>query len=88
MSHLLRSEILGLFDNTLTTEDMYSCRYRESFIERNETQLCKKQNVFSQFFIVVLKSTKIFKLFDKTNEPHRLSILDVTVSERCSYLNV
>ena len=40
------------------------------------------------FFFAVLKYTYNLKLFEKKDEPHSLSILEIKDSERHDYLNV
>ena len=47
-SHLVISEILGLFDNKLTTDDNYPVCNRENLPQPIEMQLCKK-SFFSIF---------------------------------------
>ena len=46
-----------------------------------ETQLCQKQNIFSEFFAKFLKSTISFKSCKKKGDPHRFCISDITDSE-------
>ena len=46
MSLLVICEILGLFVNTLTTDDKYSLRYKENLPQRSQMQLSKKQKYF------------------------------------------
>ena len=57
MSALVRSEILGLFVNTLTAEYTYSRRNMETFTQEVQKLLSLKQKIFSGFFIAFLKST-------------------------------
>ena len=47
MSLLVISEILGLFLNTLTTDEKYSLRNSENLSESIKMQLSKKQKTFS-----------------------------------------
>ena len=54
---LVRSEILGLFVNTLTADEKYSRYNREKFPQQIQMQLYKKPKTFSRLFIVFLKST-------------------------------
>ena len=42
MSLLLRSEILGLFIETLIVDNKYSRHYKKNFAQAIEMQLCKK----------------------------------------------
>ena len=53
-SLLLTSKTLGLFINTLTADDKYSCNKRESFVQAIKIQLSKKPRIF---FIAFLKFT-------------------------------
>ena len=57
MSALVRSEILGLFVNTLTAEYTYSRRNKQTFTQEVQKLLSLKQKTFSGFFIAFLKST-------------------------------
>ena len=88
MSLLSRCEILRVFVNQLTVDDMYSRHYRECFAQPIQKELSKKQMFFSQNFIAFLKPIKIFKHFLKKNEYHSLSICSVIDSKRRGYLNV
>ena len=56
MSALVRSNILGLFVNTLTAEYKYSRRNMQTFTQQVQTPLSLKQKTFSQFFITFPKS--------------------------------
>ena len=60
MSLLVIGQILGLFVNTLTTDDKYSLRNSEFLLQTIEMQLSKKQKTFSQFFANFLKITSNF----------------------------
>ena len=51
-------------------------------------QLSQKPKTFSGFFIAFLKSPSNFKYFEKENECHSLSLLEIIDSERGGYLNV
>ena len=57
MSALVRSKILGLFVNTLTTEYTYSRRNMQTFTQQVQMLLSLKQKPFSGFVIAFLKST-------------------------------
>ena len=49
MSLLVRFEILGLFVNTVTANDMYSYHFRKIFDHPIQMQSSKKQIVLSEF---------------------------------------
>ena len=49
------SDILRLFVNTLTTDDKYSRRYMEIFLQQLQTPLSQKGMPFFRFFIAFLK---------------------------------
>ena len=54
-SAIVGCEILTLSVNTLTTDDMYSCRNMLNFTQQLEAPLSQKQKTFSGFFIPFLK---------------------------------
>ena len=56
-SVLVGSEMLGWSFNMLAAHHMYSCRSREKFPQQVPSQLPAKPKIFSQRFIVFLKST-------------------------------
>ena len=60
-SFLVRSEILGLFVNTLTADDKYSRRNMENVWQIFQMELSQKQKHFSPCFITFMKSTSNFK---------------------------
>ena len=51
-SFLVRSEILGLFVNTMTAEYRYSRRNMQNFQQQDQTQLSEKRNSFLDFYFV------------------------------------
>ena len=55
MSPLITSEIFRLFLNTLTPDDMYSCRYMQTFWQQVQASLSQKAESFFRFFIAFLK---------------------------------
>ena len=59
MSLLGRSEILGLFVNTLTADDRYCRQTRESFPQPIQIKLYRKIKTFCVFLIPFLKLHKI-----------------------------
>ena len=64
-SALVRSKILGLFDNTLTAEYTYSRRNMETLAQQVQTPLSLKQKALSGFFVAFLKSTLNGERFEK-----------------------
>ena len=62
-SVLVRSEILGLFVNTLTAEYQYSRRNMQNLVQKLQTQLSQKGKAFSGFFIAFLKCTSSLQNF-------------------------
>ena len=87
-SAFVRSEILTLFVNTLTTDDKYSCRNMLNFTQQFEAPLSQKQNIFSGFFIAFLKCALNLELFEKKDEYSRIVISRIIDSETGGYINV
>ena len=87
-SAIVGSEILTLFVNTLTTDDMYSCRNMLYFTQKLEAPLPQKQKTFSRFFLAFLKCALNLEHFEKKDEYSSLVISKVFDSERGGYLNV
>ena len=54
-SHLVRSEILGLCFNALTTYHMYSCRNWEKLPQQVQMQLSSKLWTISEFFYCIFE---------------------------------
>ena len=86
-SLFVRSEILGLFGNTLTTNDMYSRHRWEKFPERLQTLLSQQSKKFSGNFIGILQWTQNLAHFEKKDQLHRLNIMDYIGPEKCGYFN-
>ena len=86
-SVLVRSKILGLFVNTLTSEYMYSGRNMQTFTQQVQTPLSLKQKKFSGFLIALLKSTWNGEHFQKKGESSSLSISEIIDSKRGGYLS-
>ena len=86
-SALVRSKIVGLFVNTLTTEYTYSRRNMQTYTQEVQTPLSLKQKIFSGFFIVFLKSTWNGDHFQKKGEFSSLSISEIIDSKRGGYLS-
>ena len=87
-SAFVRSEILTLFFNTLTTYDMYSRRNMLNFTQQFEAPLSQKQKTFSGWFLAFLKRALNLEHFEKKDEYSSLVISKVIDSERGGYLNV
>ena len=51
------SQILGLFANTLTTDEKYSLHNTENLQQPIQIQLPRKANFFCELFAAYLKST-------------------------------
>ena len=85
---LVRSKILGLFVNTLTTEYTYSRRNMQTFTQQVQTPLSLKQKTFSGFFIAFLKATWNWEHFQKKGESSSLSIFEIIDSKIGGYLSV
>ena len=86
-SLLVRSEILGLFGNTLAPDHMYSRRNSEKFPQQVKTPLSEKRKTVPAICIAFLQSTRNFVHFGTGDELHRLNIWEVIDSEKCGDLN-
>ena len=87
-SLLVRSEILGLFVNTLITDDNFSRSNMETFQQPIGMQLSKKNKiVFSNFYCVFQICIK-FPTFLKKYGTHSWSISEMIYSETRGYLSV
>ena len=84
---LIRSEILGLLDNTLTDNYEYSHINRGNLPLQNEAELSQKASIFCYIFFCIFEVRIKFPMFWKKNEPHSSSISEVIDSERCACLN-
>ena len=87
-SAFVRSEILTLFFNTLTTDDKYSRRNMLNFTQQFETPLSQRPKIFSGWFPAFLKCALNLEDFEKKYEYSSLVISKVIDSERGGYLNV
>ena len=83
----VRSEISGLFCNTLTPDHMYSRHNWENFQQHVQTPLSQKLQQLSQIFIEFWQSPQNFAHFKKMDQVHRLNIWEVLESEKGGYLN-
>ena len=87
-SAIVRSEILTLSVNTLTTDYKYSRRNMLNFTQQLEAPLSQKQNTFSGFFIAFLTCALNLKHFEKKEEYPSLVTARIIDSERGGYLNI
>ena len=87
-SVLVRSEILGLFVNTLTAEYNYFRRNMQNFSQQLQTKLSQKRKGFSGFLTAFLNRTSSLEHFEIKDEPSSLSIPEIIDSTRSGYLNV
>ena len=77
---LLWLKILGLFVNTLTADDKYSCRNMKNFLQQLQTLLSQKQKTLSRFFIAFQKSALNLQYFEEKDECPTLIISEIIVS--------
>ena len=68
-SLLVRSKILGLFVNTLTSHDKFSCYKRENFPQAIQMQSSKQPKIFYERLIAILESSLNFQHFEKRMSP-------------------
>ena len=87
-SAIVRSEILTLFVNTLTTDDKYSRRNMLNFTQQLEAPLPQKQKTFSGLFLAFLKCALNLEHLEKEDEYSSRVISRIIDSERGGYLNV
>ena len=85
---LVRSELLGQFLNTLTSDYKYSRQNLENLWQQVPRQISRKAQFFSGFFVTFLKSTLNFEYFEKKDQSHSLSINEIINCEKGNYLNV
>ena len=74
-------QILGLLANTLAADEKYPVLNRDNLTIPIQMQLSQKQKTFSEFFAAFLKFRVNFAYFEKTDDPHRFFIFEVTDSE-------
>ena len=82
---LVRSEILGLFVNTLTAEYKYCRGNMMKFHKQHQTLVSHKKETFYQFFIAFLKSKRNVGDFEKKDESPSLSISEIIDSKGRGY---
>ena len=77
-------KILGLVVNTLTSHGKYFLLKRDNLLQQLGIHLSQKQNIFSEFFFLLLfwKSRFNFKHFEKKDYRHNWCIFDPTDSEK------
>ena len=81
-------EILRLFINALTADDKYSGSNMQNLPQQFQTQLSRKQKIFSGFFIAFLKGAWNVEHFQQKDEYPNLIISEIIEAERRGYLNV
>ena len=72
----------------MTTDDKYSCRNMQNFVQQLQTLLSEKRKTFSGFFGAFLKCAWNSEHFEKKDECPSLIISEIIVSERGCYWNV
>ena len=77
----LTCQILGVLLNTLAADEKYPVLNRDNLTIPIQMQLSQKQKTFSEFFAAFLKFRVNFEYFEKTDDPHRFFIFEVTDSE-------
>ena len=77
------SEILGVFVNTLTTDNRYSYLNRNNLPEAIQLQLSKKQKIFTYIFAAYLISTSNVQHFAQKHDPHKFCIFEIRDCKRC-----
>ena len=81
---LVRSQVLGLFVNTLI-----DCHNRENFPKPIQMQLPKKvEGSIYNFSIAFLELTSNVEHFEKKDRPQSLRFLEIIEFEKRVYLNV
>ena len=80
--------ILGLFNNQLTSDDKYSLLNRGKLLQHFQMQLSQKRKIFSEFFFTFSKFKFNFEHFQKKDDPHSRCIFELTDSEIRGYISV
>ena len=70
MYSLVVREILAWFVNTLTADRNYDVQDWENLPLPLQLQFSERPKTFSQFFVLFLESTSIFKHFEKKYDGH------------------
>ena len=81
-------EILRLFVNALTADDMYSGSNMRNLLQQFQTQASQKQKTFSGLFNGFQKCVWNLEHFQKKDDYPSLINSDIIDAERRSYLNV
>ena len=74
--------MLGVFRNTLTSNDKYRVRDCGNLLCSIQMQLSLKATIFSDFFVQFLESTSNFKHFEKQDDSHSSFIWENRHCER------
>ena len=75
----MRSEILGLFGNTMTAY--------QKFPQHFQTLLSEQSEIFSRIFIGILEPTQKCGRFERKDQLHSLNILEIIEPEKCGYFS-
>ena len=84
----VRIWLLGQFVNRLTFAYKYSRYNWENLWQQVPMQISRKLKTFSGLFIAFLKSPLNLEYFQRKDQSHRLSIIEIINCETGSYLNV
>ena len=87
-SAFVRSEILTVFFNTLTTDEKYSRRNMLNLTQQLEAPLSEKQKTFCLIFLPFLKCALNLEDFEKKDEYPSLVISKIIDSKGDGFLNV
>ena len=71
----------------MTTDDKYSFRNMQNFLQQLQMLLSEKRKTYSGFFIEILKCAWNLEHFEKKDESPSLIIAEFNISERGSYWN-
>ena len=88
MSALVTCEILRLFLNTLTPDELYSRRNMQIFWQQLETTSSQKGRPLCRFFIAFPKCASNLEHSEKKEEYPRLITTEIIAYERDVYLSV
>ena len=78
---LIDTPNLGTACCTLPADEKYLVFNRDNLTIPIEMQLSQKQETFSRFFAVFLKSRVNFQYFEKNDSPHRFCYFEITESK-------
>ena len=88
MSALVTCEILRLFLNTLTPDELYSRRNMQIFWQQLQTTSSQKGRLLCRFFIAFPKCAWNLEHSEKKEEYPRLITTEIIAYERDVYLSV